>query len=66
MTMVSKVPRPGISKPIRVRGCQRSGTNSRDWSMVLITRFSTQAVIARGTRISKPVMKYLRIEILLC
>src|SRR5262245_8661804 len=28
--------------------------------------FSTQAVIARGTRISKPVMKYLRIVFLEC
>src|SRR5471032_2152571 len=52
-----------MSKPMRVRGCQRSGTNSGDWSMVLITRFSTQAVIASGTRISNPVIKYLRIEL---
>src|SRR5947209_4308729 len=61
--MVRMVPRPGMSKPIRVRGCQRSGTNSSDWSIVLMTRFSTQAVMASGTRISNPVMKYLRMDL---
>src|SRR5690606_15006853 len=57
---VRMVPSPGMRKPNSTSGCQRAGNSSSDWSMVLMMRFKTHSVIARGSRISRPVMKYLR------
>src|ERR1017187_3721416 len=55
---VISAPMPGIYMPNRCSGRIASGSNSSDWSMVRTIRDSTQAVIARGTQISSPVMKY--------
>src|SRR5450830_2001791 len=60
ISSVRMVPRPGIWKPTSASGRQLSGSSSSDWSMVPMIRLSTHSVIASGTRISRPVMKYLR------
>src|SRR5450830_1863550 len=60
ISSVRMVPRPGIWKPTSASGRQLSGSSSSDWSMVPMIRLSTHTVMASGTRISRPVMKYLR------
>jgi hypothetical protein len=60
ISSVRIVPRPGISKPNSASGRHATGSNNNDLSIVPTIRFSTHSVITRGTRIRRPVTKYLR------
>ena len=54
-------PNPGISACKKLKGRQVAGNSNNVLSIVDTMKLSTHNVMAKGTQINKPVMKYLRI-----